>query len=492
MLSLFYAHHALSASNKVYIVFSAGLNEIDDDKGSYAELASLVSGYRATNIPTFFIFGGNSLFPSALSSFDHGAHIIDLLNTLEPDVMAANKGDFAFSEDELSLRTYEAAFPIVQSNLIEKTTKKSLEGIAGSTIMVKGDYRIGFISLMDRSDLESYNLQKVTVQTLTFAVAKKVKSLRDEGVDFIILHYSGTEFNGVDFLNNGMVDIVLRNPPHATFSKQLQLEQHPQQIFISDKEKAVVVTLSWENNESNKLQLQTEHKQLSDHPKQINIQQQIQDYSRHLDLLLDDTIGITTTPIDLSRKNLRVKENAFGNLITDLMKAHTRADIALLNSGAIRGEGIYSANGRLSRGDIIKALPYRDRVILLNVSGEKILSALENSFSKIKEMNGRFPQITGMKVVYNSQAEIGKRIVSVMVNNKQLDPKVRYKLATTFYIANGGDGYDMFNDNIELDYDQQMTELLSDMLINELRINHSISPIIDDRIVDIAPRRIEH
>jgi 2',3'-cyclic-nucleotide 2'-phosphodiesterase (5'-nucleotidase family) len=491
VLSLFCVDHAYAVSNKAYIIFSAGLNEIDDEKGSYAELASILSDYRATKIPTFFVFGGNSLFPSTLSSFDHGAHIIDVLNTLEPDVMAANKGDFAFSVDELSLRTYEAAFPVVQSNLIDNKTKKSLEGITGSTMMVKGDYKIGFISLMDSSDLESYNLQKVAIQPLATTVAEKAKLLRDKGIDIIILHYAGNELNCIDFLNNGMVDIVLRNPPHVTLSKQVQLQQDPRQIFLSDKEKAVAIELNWDSYGSKTLQLQVVHKQLSEYPKLVSMQEQIRNYSRHLDLLLDDTIGLTTTPVDLSRNNLRVKENAFASLIADLMKVHTLADIALINSGAIRGESIYVANSRLTRGDIIKALPYRDSVVLLNVSGTQILSALENSFSKIEDMQGRFPQISGMKVIYDSQAEVGHRVVSVMVNNEELKRQGQYKLATTLYISDGGDGYNMFNNNIRLNYVQQMTESLSDILINYLRFNHYISPIVDDRIIDLASRQVE-
>ncbi|WP_435237030.1 bifunctional metallophosphatase/5'-nucleotidase [Psychromonas sp. PT13] len=486
ILSLIWVGNVFAVDNKAYIVFSAGLNEIDDPMGSYAELASLLSDYRATQTPTFFVFGGNSLFPSTLSSFDHGAHIIDLLNTLEPDAMAANKGDFAFSVDELSLRSYEAAFPIVQSNVIGTGSKKRIEGITGSAIMVKGDYRIGFISLMDRSDIESYNLQNVTVQSIEVAVSEKVKSFRDEGVDFVVLHYAGNEFNCVEFLEKGMVDIVLRNPPHVTLSKQVKLQQHPRQIFVSDKDKAAVIEFSWDTLAHKKTQMHAQLKRLSDYPKFASVEQQIQDYSRHLDLLLDDTIGITTTPIDLSRKNLRVKENGFGNLLADLMKAHTGADVAIMNSGAIRGEGIYKANSRLSRGDIIKALPYRDRVVLLNVNGAQILSALENGFSEIEGMKGRFPQITGMQVTYNSKGRVGHRIISIMINNQPLELQKQYKLATTPYIANGGDGYNMFKDNIEVTYAQQMTELLSDILINKLRLNHRISPKVNARIIDTA------
>jgi len=482
---LFVNHSVFAANEKAYIIFASGLNEIESNQGSYAELASLLADYRKKNSTTFFVYGGNSLFPSILSSFDHGSHIIDLLNSLEPDVMAANKGDFAFSEDELSLRSFEAAFPIVQSNVLKLTTNKNLEGITGSTLMRKGNYKIGFISLMDEIDIETYNLKKVKVTNPRQVIEKKAKIFREKGADFIILHYAGVKVDCIKYLNEGLVDVVFRSPPQLSNHSFKKLQKDPRQIFLPSDNKGIAIELDWEKNKPKTLTLKVASKKLLDFPKDPDVAKQLTAYTKNLDLLLNEVLGVTTTPINLFKRNLRTKENAFGNFLADLIKQHVGAEIGLINSGSLRGQGIFSANSQLTRRDIIKTLPYRDTVVLLKVSGEKILAALENGFSSMANMSGRFPQVSGMKVVFNSQAKVGHRVVSVVIGDKPLVLEQEYKLATTSFIASGGDGYQLLSNISPLDYDQQMNELVSDVLMNELRFKGSIAPMDDKRLVDI-------
>lgn len=486
---LFISNNVFAAKEKAYIIFSSGLNEIESNQGSYGELASLLADYRKKSTTTFFVYGGNSLFPSILSSFDHGSHIIDLLNSLEPDVMAANKGDFGFSEDELSLRSFEAAFPIVQSNMLKLATGKSLEGITGSTLMKKGNYKIGFISLMDKIDIETYNLKKVKVTNARQVIETKSKILRGKGADFIILHYAGIKFDCIKYLNEGLVDIVLRNSPPLSRNSFQKLQKDPRQIFLSNNDKAMAIELNWEKNKPKTLTLKTSSKNLLDFPKEPDVEELLEAYSKNLDLLLNEVLGVTTAPINLLKKSLRTKENSFGNFLADLIKQHAGAEIGLLNSGSIRGQALFSVNSQLTRRDIIKTLPYRDTVILLKVSGIKILAALENGFSSMANINGRFPQISGMKVVFNSQAKVGHRVVSVVIGNKPLVPEQEYKLATTSFVASGGDGYQLLSNILPLDYDQQMSELVSDILVNELLFKGSISPISDKRLVNIQIKK---
>lgn len=479
---------AYALSEKAYIVFTAGLNEITTNKGSYAELASLLELQRKKQAATFFIFGGNSLFPSILSSFDHGTHIIDLLNSLEPDVMAASKGDFAFYEDELSLRTYEAAFPIVQSNIIEIASKQNLNGLLNSEIIQQGAYKLGFISLMDKTVIEDYNLTRIKIKNPRAVIAIEAQKLREKGAQFIILHYRGTELNSIDFLNEHLVDLVLRKNNRIKQSTANEQQKHPQQIFLTRKAQAAIIELNWQKNQPQTLTVQWQAKNLNAYPKSNSVQRQIESYTSQLNLLLDKIIGITTTDIDTSLLSLRTKENALGNLIADLMKKHSSAEIALINSGAIRGESFYPRNSKISRRDVVRMLPYRDTVVLLEISGKQLKNALENSFSQIKNMEGRFLQVSGIKVVYDSKAEIGRRVMSVSVNGSPLQLAKHYKLATSDYIANGGDGYLLFKQNKQFIYNQQMSKSFADILTNELRLTNSISPKIQSRIIDIAKK----
>ena len=72
---------------------------------------------------------------------------------------------------------------------------------------------------------------------------------------------------------------------------------------------------------------------------------------------------------------------------------------------------------------------------------QQVWDALENGFSKYEDGAGRFPQVSGLKVVADVKKPAGSRVVSVMVGDKALDLAATYKLATNDYMLDGGDGY---------------------------------------------------
>jgi 2',3'-cyclic-nucleotide 2'-phosphodiesterase (5'-nucleotidase family) len=86
-------------------------------------------------------------------------------------------------------------------------------------------------------------------------------------------------------------------------------------------------------------------------------------------------------------------------------------------------------------------LPFGNVTVLTEVTGKQIWEALENGFSKYEDGAGRFPQVSGLKVVADVKQPSGSRIVSVMVGAEPLDLTATYKLATNDYMLEGGDGY---------------------------------------------------
>ena len=86
----------VAAERQARLIFTAELPRIlETEQGDYAELATIVKTQRQQPIPTFFLFGGDSLGPSTLASFDRGSHIIDILNLLEPDAMGVAKRELS-------------------------------------------------------------------------------------------------------------------------------------------------------------------------------------------------------------------------------------------------------------------------------------------------------------------------------------------------------------------------------------------------------------
>ena len=75
----------------------------------------------------------------------------------------------------------------------------------------------------------------------------------------------------------------------------------------------------------------------------------------------------------------------------------------------------------LTRGDILAELPFGNVTVKLELTGEQIRAALENGFSQVREVAGRFPQVSGLTVEVDLKQPPGERIVSVMVGGAPLD-----------------------------------------------------------------------
>ena len=79
--------------------------------------------------------------------------------------------------------------------------------------------------------------------------------------------------------------------------------------------------------------------------------------------------------------------------------------------------------------------------MLTELPGSQLLAALENGVSQVEKGAGRFPQVSGMTVVYDASAAAGSRVTKVMIGGAPLQPDKLYRVAVNDYMLGGGDGY---------------------------------------------------
>jgi 2',3'-cyclic-nucleotide 2'-phosphodiesterase (5'-nucleotidase family) len=487
----------IPSAKQITIIFASDMTEIGTpDKGGYPQLATLLNQYRAQTSPTFFLFGGSSLGPSALSSFDRGSHIIDLLNSLEPDVMGITKRDFSFLEDELSLRSYEAAFPFVASNILSVTSHKPLDGLNRSVIVEQGSYKLGILSMLDETAISEYGLKSVEIIEPRKIIAEQAKQLKQAGADLVILLYSGNILRVDQFLEQGTVDIIFRKDGYFKLALNAAKAEHPNHVFIGKPSDVAVVNVAWppllpsknvmakSNSQNKKFNVSWQTIDLNSLVKETQLLKQVREYQGRLHTFMKERLGITTTLLNTERENVRIKENAFGNLITDAVKNYTHADIALINGGTIRGDKIYKPNYMITRADIAKELPYRNRIVLVEVSGAQLLKVLFHSVDGVEKAKGQFLQVSGLQFSFDLHKN--NTIQDVKVNGEKLKLDKKYKVATTDYLVNAGDGYKMLKDTKKLTYDSQMPKLLSDIVIDYIRTRQKISSVVESRIINLS------
>ena len=470
-------------SKQLTVLYAAELPLIiNPPHGSYANLATLVEQTRSTQQPSLFLFGGGSLAPSMLSSFDRGAHIIDILNTIEPDAMGVAKREFSYFEDELSLRAYEAAFPMVLSNAIDPLTGANIDGAVRRIIIEKPDIKVGVIALIHDSVIEEYLLQRLQITDPRKAVLEQIGLLKAEGADVVVLMISDKHDFVHELLRQGSVDVVLRTDPHHTLSSDNQhSSDHPGYIFITSPGTSAVITINWQDSDTEK-QVGVDTITLNQLRPDKVVDAQINAYNDRISALLGEEIATLATSMNTQRYDVRTSENGFGNLVSDALRSASHTDVALINGGAIRGERTYSPGYVLTREDISTELPFRSRITVLRLAGRHIKAALENGLSQVEQVAGRFPHVSGISMNVDLNAPVGERIKRIMVNGQPLEEARIYSMATSDFLAGGGDGYDALTLGTEVPFSQQVTPLIADIVISVLRRQQTISARKSGRI----------
>ena len=171
-----------------------------------------------------------------------------------------------------------------------------------------------------------------------------------------------------------------------------------------------------------------------------------------------------------------------GNLIADAMRAAVGADVAITNGGGIRADKQYPAGQRLTRRDILSELPFGNTTVLLEVTGEQIKAALENGVSQVRELGGRFPQVSGIVAEVELKEPVGSRVKSVRIDGRPLDPAKTYRLATNDFMGRGGDGYRAFVGAKNL-IDASASQLMASQVIDHVAKAGTIAPKVEGRVV---------
>jgi len=147
---------------------------------------------------------------------------------------------------------------------------------------------------------------------------------------------------------------------------------------------------------------------------------------------------------------VRNAETNLGNLVSDAVRRSGAATVAIQNGGGIRSD---IGTGPVTVGETFDVLPFTNLVRRApNVSAVQLKQVLEHSVATASTsgaVNGRFAQVSGMQVVYDTSRAAGDRVRKVTLDDGTVliadgaavggAPVI--SLATIDFTAAGGDGY---------------------------------------------------
>ncbi|MCG7990392.1 MAG: bifunctional metallophosphatase/5'-nucleotidase [Candidatus Thiodiazotropha lotti] len=212
-------------------------------------------------------------------------------------------------------------------------------------------------------------------------------------------------------------------------------------------------------------------------------------------------VGSTDYPLNGFRADVRTRETNLGLLAADStiwgaqQNGFPTVDIALKNGGGIRDT---IQGPTIIRLAVEAALAFDNTLTVLQMSGDQVLAAMENSVSRADATDGRFPQIAGMVLEFDTANPPLEALASVTTPSRVRNLTITkhdgtvvnlvtdgvadatalsdsFVLATNSFTATGGDGYAAFPASVVLGATSiGEQQILEEYIINVLGGNVSM------------------
>jgi len=405
--------------------------------------------------------------------------------------MGLGNHEFDKGPEVLANFVNQADFPVLCANF-DFSKEKTLAGkISPWTIVQKGGEKYGLFGLTGENTNEiSSPGSNIVIKDSIQAAQQTVAALKQQGINKIIALTQISWEKDLELAQQVQdIDVIIGGHSHTIpeiYPTVINQSSTPTLIVQAGAQGRYLgqLNISFDGDgiikNWDKSQLITMDEKIEPDPVCVN---KLAEYQKPINDMLNTITGQTLVDLDGDRKHLRVKETNLGNMVTDAMLSkarHLGASIAILNGGAIRNS---IPSGNISLGQILEVLPYGNYLTIIRLNGQQIMASLENGVSQAEQEAGRFPQVAGIRYTWNPNSPAGSRITAVEVKTGNLyqpiDLSASYSIATTDFLAGGGDGYTIFQEAGDI-YHTGLTDY--EFLQEYLKANSPVNPGVEGRI----------
>ena len=422
--------------------------------GGIPYLATLIDQVREVE-ELSFLFDAGDIYTGALSQVTEGRLAFDLYGLMGYDAVNLGNHEFEYGWQSLHRIQQRARFPVLSANLFYEGSE--IEFCQAYTILEKDGFRIGVIGAMGVdafiNAINPAHRQGIEVRVAAPIIQRYVDELRDE-VDLVVVltHQNRTapmqtdkeadpevqrgfdedyalagELHGVDVIFGGHSDHGLWEPV-----------QHPETgtwigLTFGQGKYLGLMRLSVDT-ESGAVELKdgrlipVESAKLEPHAEIVERISTARNSAPHL----SEIVG----QVDKMAFRRYYRESSLGNLLSDILKQASGADIAVMNSGSLRAD---FNPGEVTVEDVLNVYPFIGKFHVVEINGDAVRELLEYSYA----LHYGYAQMAGIEAIYDSRKPAGQRLLEAKVNGEPLDPEKSYTVASSAFLANGGDGYSM-------------------------------------------------
>ncbi len=460
--------------------------------GGFANIATLVKREKKADPNTVYFDAGDFFTGPYISSLTKGEAIIDAMNLLGLDAACVGNHEFDHGWENAELQFKKANFPILNGNIFLKGTEQ-LHWNKPYVIIKVGGIKLGVIGLHERFafyDTTSAEMVKgVDVRDEKVYLKKYIKEL-DPKVDLIVLltHIGipGTQSTTgeADVARNHSHDIQLAKDVPGV---DLMITGHPHSGIPTPlvSNGTIIVSTDAYTIELGKLEITYDKAkdkivsykntlkplfddEVPDDPAMVKL---INKWDRKLEAITDEVVTTSTAPMTRSYG----EESVMGDMVADAMLSVNKGfDLAITNSGGLRQD---IDAGPVTVGELISAFPFPNTIVQLEMKGSDLRSIFEHGAGLT---NGITQVSKGVEIVYEEGRPVGSRIIKCVINGEPLNDEKTYKVLTSNFLADKGDGFNAFGNAT---WRKNTGVGMIDAMIEYLKRSPKYTPAIEGRVI---------
>ncbi|MDY6234672.1 MAG: bifunctional metallophosphatase/5'-nucleotidase [Desulfovibrio sp.] len=438
-----------------------------DCRGGLARIATAIRTAKSQNDNVIALDAGDQFQGTLFYSVNKWPMLAELDQHMPYDAMTL--GNHEFDEGCLELTRFLAAlpFPVLAANLKPAKGCPMFKGnYAPYTMLTVRGQKVAVVGIANN---EVASLAAACPRTFfedtAACLQRTVRDLEAQGVKHIIAltHIGLPEDRKLARSVDG-VDIIVGGHSHSYLGPDSEegpypiIERSPsgQPVLVVTAKRAAQylgelnvifdaqgVPLRW-NGGAREL--------AAPKPRDAETSALVQKYATSLDEFRNHKVGSHHLSLPDGIDACREDDCLGGSLIADAMLEYARpfgGQVALCNGGSVRAA---LPAGDISRGDLLSVIPFGNTLVMREITGERLLAALENGVSEEGGQGPRLLHTAGLRYVVDAARPAGSRIVRAEILDEKdtatpLDLKARYVIVTIEYLARGGDAYEMLKDS---------------------------------------------
>eukprot|EP01065_Artemidia_motanka_P047592 TRINITY_DN7486_c0_g1_i1.p1 TRINITY_DN7486_c0_g1~~TRINITY_DN7486_c0_g1_i1.p1 ORF type:complete len:1290 (+),score=373.23 TRINITY_DN7486_c0_g1_i1:60-3929(+) len=478
-----------------------------------ARLATALKAARNRGPPSLTLFSGDALSPSIQATVMKGAHMPPVLNALRVQASVVGNHDLDFGPDRLEELLRVCDFPWILTNVVDTSRGgRPLGGAQRTTILTsENGVRVGLMGIVEEDWILTcgqIDTNSTAYLDMVEATKDAARELREQGAHCVVALTHMRSHNDLLLaaeVGNTHIDVILGghdHDPECTIVNGVAVIKSGSDF---DAYTDVTLTLPAERVDNNGAAASAWVKfggeaavcgvaasrvvVADNFEPDEEVERVIQDVEADINAGLCRVVAVVTKSFDCTTAAVRTGESAIGNLVTDVARwgfLHVGADAAILQGGCLRANRVVP-EGPMRLGDLLSIVPIEDPMVLIGVTGKQLWGLLEGGLAKYPGHDGRFPQMSGLRVQWDPKAEPGSRVKQVSVLRRggdgdgrhrqvyeEVDLERVYRVATSDYLSRGKDGYAEFAQGERI-VDSEQGMILPTMLRNYLYLQRSLA-----------------